>query len=113
MTGPSVYARSSLAPALTSWARALSESEEAARHMDNIIVLIIFSSPVVIYPYSANTRINLTCPECCEVDISASRNICREKPVFAEKVTCGALNETGGQSWPSNTGATNPFTGQN
>jgi hypothetical protein len=38
--------------------------------MDKIIVLIIFSSPVVIYLYSANTRINLTCPECCEVDIS-------------------------------------------
>ena len=36
--------------------------------MDKIIVLIIFSSPVVIY--LANTRINLTCPECCEVDIS-------------------------------------------
>ena len=43
VTGPSVYWRSS-------WARALSESEEAARHMDKIIVLIIFSSPVVIYP---------------------------------------------------------------
>src|ERR1700693_5165409 len=28
--------------------------------MDRIIVLIIFSSPVVIYLYSANTRINLT-----------------------------------------------------
>jgi hypothetical protein len=37
----------------------LSESEEAARHMDKIIVLIIFSSPVVIYPYSANIRTNL------------------------------------------------------
>ena len=24
----------------------------------------IFFSPVVIYFYSANTRINLTCPEC-------------------------------------------------
>src|ERR1700737_3391714 len=56
VTGPSVYWRSS-------WARASSESEEAARHMDKIIVLIIFSSPVVIYLYSANTRINLTCPE--------------------------------------------------
>src|SRR5882762_1674059 len=50
VTGPSVYARSSLS---CCWARALSESEEAARHMDKIIVLIIFSSPVVIYLYSA------------------------------------------------------------
>jgi hypothetical protein len=41
VTGPSVYWRAS-------WARAFSESEEAARHMDKIIVLIIFSSPVVI-----------------------------------------------------------------
>src|SRR5882724_2403923 len=49
VTGPSVYARSS-------WARALSESEETARHRDKIIVLIIFvifSSPVVRYLYSA------------------------------------------------------------
>src|SRR2546430_14995607 len=46
VTGPSVYWRSS-------WARALSESEETARHMDKIMVLIIFSSPVVIYLYSA------------------------------------------------------------
>jgi hypothetical protein len=42
-----------------------------------------------------------------------SRNICREKPVFAGKVTCGVRNETSGQSWPSNTVATNPFTEQN
>src|SRR5436853_4591447 len=56
VTGPSVYWRSS-------WARALSEKEEAARPIDKIIVLIIFVSPVVIYFYSANTRINLTCPE--------------------------------------------------
>src|SRR5215469_1773934 len=35
-----------------------------------------------------------------------SRNICREKPVFAGKVTCGVRNETSGQSWPSNTVAT-------
>jgi hypothetical protein len=44
---------------------------------------------------------------------SCSRNICREKPVFAGKVTCGFRNETSGQSWPSNTVATDPFTGQN
>src|SRR5437773_1013770 len=44
VTGPSVYWRSSLAPALTSWARASSESE-AARHMNTIIVLGIFCSP--------------------------------------------------------------------
>src|SRR5437667_8126783 len=37
VTGPSVYWRSS-------WARALSESEEAARHINKIIVLIIFFS---------------------------------------------------------------------
>jgi len=30
----------------------LSESEEAARHMDKIVVLNIFSSPVVIFLYS-------------------------------------------------------------
>src|ERR1700731_2699572 len=44
---------------------------------------------------------------------SCSRNICREKPVFAGKVTCGVRNETSGQSWPSSTVATDPFTGQN
>src|ERR1700685_3730544 len=32
-----------------------SESEEAARHMDKIIVLIIFSSSVVIFPDFRNT----------------------------------------------------------
>src|SRR6476646_11372312 len=36
VTGPSVYWR-------TSWARALSESAEIARHIDKVIVLIIFS----------------------------------------------------------------------
>src|SRR5258708_38941482 len=30
---------------------------------------------------------------------SCSRNICREEPVFAGKVTCGTQNETSGQSW--------------
>src|SRR6185369_10811157 len=44
---------------------------------------------------------------------SCSPNICREEPVFAGKVTCGVRNETSGQSWPSNTVATDPFTGQN
>jgi len=44
---------------------------------------------------------------------SCSRNICREKPVFAGKVTSGVRNETSGQSWPSNTVATDPFIGQN
>ena len=43
---------------------------------------------------------------------SCSRNICREKPVFAGKVTSGARNETSGQSWRSNTIATDPFTGK-
>jgi hypothetical protein len=37
---------------------------------------------------------------------SFSRNICREKPGFAGKVTCGVRSETSGQSWPSNTVAT-------
>jgi hypothetical protein len=44
---------------------------------------------------------------------SCSRNICREEPLFAGKVTSGVRNETSGQSWPSNTVATDPFTGQN
>src|ERR1700757_2075598 len=44
---------------------------------------------------------------------SCSRNICREEPVFAGKVTCGVRNETSGQSGPSNTVAADPFTGQN
>ena len=44
---------------------------------------------------------------------SCSRNICREEPVFAGKVTCGVRNETSGQSWPSNTVATDLYTGQN
>src|SRR5260221_820702 len=44
VTGPSVYWRSS-------WARALSGSEEAARHMHRIIGLIIFYAPVVMYLY--------------------------------------------------------------
>jgi hypothetical protein len=46
-------------------------------------------------------------------DAPCLRNICREEPVFAGKVTCGVRNETSGQSWPSNTVATDPFTGQN
>jgi hypothetical protein len=37
---------------------------------------------------------------------SCSRNICREKPGFAGKVTCGVRSETSGQGWPSNTVAT-------
>src|SRR5438445_10382254 len=46
VTGPSVYWRSFWASASrvsVSWARASSESEEAARHIDKIIVLVIFS----------------------------------------------------------------------
>jgi hypothetical protein len=42
---------------------------------------------------------------------SYSRNICREEPVFTGKVTCGVRNETSGQSWPSNTVATDRLTG--
>src|SRR5499425_2785708 len=44
-------------------------------------------------------------------DAPAHWRICREEPVFAGKVTCGVRNETSGQSWPSNTVATDPFTG--
>jgi hypothetical protein len=43
-------------------------------------------------------------------DAPAHGTICREEPVFAGKVTCGVRNETSGQSWPSNTVATDPFT---
>src|SRR5437764_8972121 len=83
VTGPSVYWG-------TSWARALSESEEAARHgaarheaarheaarhMDKIVVLVIFSSPVAIYVRSADTRINPPCPACSALDIGCLRNI--------------------------------------
>src|SRR5580765_2878146 len=52
-------------------------------------------------------------PSCVLGDAPAHGTICREKPVFAGKVTCGVQNETSGQSWPSNTAATDPFTGQN
>src|SRR5580698_6048904 len=55
VTGPSVYWRSS-------WARASRESKDAARHRDKMVVLVIFSSPVVIDPASAKTRI----PEHCD-----------------------------------------------
>ena len=46
-------------------------------------------------------------------DAPAHGTICREEPVFAGKVICGVRNETSGQSWPSNTVATDPLTGQN
>jgi hypothetical protein len=49
----------------------------------------------------------------CSWRCSCSRNICREEPVFAGKVTCGVRNGTSGQSWPSNTVATDRFTRQN
>jgi len=53
-------------------------------------------------------------PDSCVLgDAPAHGTICREKAVFAGKVTCGVRNETSGQSWPSNTVVTNPFTGQN
>ena len=45
--------------------------------------------------------------------LPAHGTICREEPVFRGKVTCGVRNETSGHSWPSNTVATGPFTGQN
>jgi hypothetical protein len=46
-------------------------------------------------------------------DAPCSRNICAKNQMFAGKVTCGVPNETSGQSWPSSTVATDPFTGQN
>ena len=49
----------------------------------------------------------------CSLRCSCLRNICREEPLFAGKVTCGVRNETSGQSWRSNTVVTNLFTGQN
>jgi hypothetical protein len=49
----------------------------------------------------------------CSSPCSFPWNICRDEPVFAEKVTCGVRSETSGQSGPSNTFATDAFTGQN
>src|SRR6059058_149127 len=49
LTGPSVYWRSS-------WARALSEKEEAARPIDKIIVLIILSMGLAASSFSLNAR---------------------------------------------------------
>src|ERR1700738_4997820 len=121
VTGPSVYWRSS-------WARASSESEEAARHVDKIIVLIIFmifSSPNARHLYSANARKHppdtylspTTAGQSASQrqyvlrDAPAYGTICRKEPVFAGKVTCGVRSETSGQSWPSNTVATDRLTG--
>src|SRR5271156_4510299 len=42
-------------------------------------------------------------------DAPAHRTICREEPVLEGKVTCGVRSETSGQSWLSNTVATNAF----
>jgi hypothetical protein len=53
VTGPSEYWR-------TSWARALSESEEAARHRDKIMVLIIFCH-LLRYLYSAGNILMQGC----------------------------------------------------
>jgi hypothetical protein len=51
-------------------------------------------------------------PDSCVLgDAPAHGTICCEEPVFAGKVTCGVRNETSGQSWPSSTVATDPFTG--
>src|SRR5215471_11612893 len=94
VTGPSVYWRSFWASASrvsVSWARASSESEEAARNMDKIIVLIIFSCdgeptvPQVHYYhdnsticarfcYSWGERFRSSCPvpsssSCCPADL--------------------------------------------
>src|SRR4029078_12849529 len=65
VTGPSVYWRSFWASASrvsVSWARASGESEEAARHMDKIIVLIIFycdGEPIIpqVHYYHDNSTI--------------------------------------------------------
>src|SRR5262249_19925590 len=44
-------------------------------------------------------------PDSC-VPGTYSRKICSEEPVLAGKVTCGVRNRISGQSWPSNTAAT-------
>jgi hypothetical protein len=76
-----------------------------------------FNSPAprTGYPFSAPPGgASAGPPDSCVLgDAPAHGTICREEPVFAGKVTCGVRNETSGQSWPSNTVATDPFTGQN
>ena len=78
-------------------------------HSCKLPISISFASSPLIGPVGHNVIPTLIRSWRC----SCSRNICREKPVFAGKVTCGVRNETSGQSWPSNTVATDPFTGQN
>src|SRR5580765_2080469 len=50
------------------------------------------------------------CPSSVLGNAPAHGTICREEPVLAGKVICGVRNETSGQSWPSNTVATDPLT---
>ena len=78
-------------------------------HSCKLPISISFASSPLIGPVGHNVIPTLIRSWRC----SCSRNICREKPVFAGKVTCGVRSETSGQSWPSNTVATDPFTGQN
>src|SRR5437660_6091744 len=79
VTGPSVYWRSFWASASrvsASWARASSESEEAARQMDKIIVLVIFSSPVVIVEACRRlAQAHLTRPGLTDIDRCPVQNL--------------------------------------
>src|SRR5581483_9767563 len=54
---------------------------------------------------------NLLHVELLYVTTPARWTICREEPAFAGKVTCGFCSETSGQSWRSNTVATDRLTG--
>src|SRR5215471_13214817 len=94
VTGPSVYWRSFWASASrvsVSWARASSESEEAARHMDKIIVLIIFSSdgePTIpqVHYYHDNSTI---CARFCYSSGERFRSSC-PVPFIIVVLPCGS-----------------------
>src|SRR5207244_11331884 len=98
VTGPSVYWRSFWASASRvsiSWVRASSESEEAARHMDKIIVLLIFScdgEPTVpqVHYYHDNSTI---CARFCYSSGERFGSSC-PVPIIIVVLPCGvhALN---------------------
>ena len=90
------------------------------RHLKRLVLLVtpnavlnaaFFNSPCISEPpsrFQHRLAARLRWPPrfMCSWRCSCSRNICREKPVLVGKVTCGVRNETSGQSWPSNTVAT-------
>src|SRR5437763_3467928 len=94
VTGPSVYWRSFWASASrvsVSWARASSESEEAARHMDKIIVLVIFScdgEPTIpqVHYYHDNSAI---CARFCYSSGERFRSSC-PAPIIIAVLPCGS-----------------------